>query len=177
MYSWYLITLNLKIMKVNYVFLSIFLLFNSCICLKVGNKDVKTNNSTSNLNTIEFINSQENIDRGYPFSEATVVNGIIFLSGEIGTLPDGTLIDGGIEAETRQTLTNIKNKLEKMGGSMDDIFKCTCMLADIKDWPLMSQEYKKFFNSQKLPARSAFAGSGLALGARLEIECMAIKKN
>ena len=164
-------------MKVNYVFLSIFLMFNSCISLKVGNKDVKTNNSTSNLNTIEFINSQENIDRGYPFSEATVVNGIIFLSGEIGTLPDGTLIDGGIEAETRQTLTNIKNKLEKMGGSMDDIFKCTCMLSDIKDWPLMSQEYKKFFNYQKLPARSAFAGSGLALGAKLEIECMAIKKN
>ena len=129
------------------------------------------------MNTIEFINSQENIDRGYPFSEATVVNGIIFLSGEIGTLPDGTLIDGGIEAETRQTLTNIKSKLEKMGGSMDDIFKCTCMLSDIKDWPLMSQEYKKFFNHQKLPARSAFAGSGLALGAKLEIECMAIKKN
>ena len=73
--------------------------------------------------------------------------------------------------------TNIKNKLEKMGGSMDDIFKCTCMLSDIKDWPLMSQEYKKFFNPQKLPARSAFAGSGLALGAKLEIECMAIKKN
>ena len=106
-----------------------------------------------------------------------MVNGIIFLSGEIGTLPDGTLIDGGIEAETRQTLTNIKNKLEKMGGSMDDIFKCTCMLSDIKDWPMMSLEYKKFFNPQKLPARSAFAGSGLALGAKLEIECMAIKKN
>jgi len=51
------------------------------------------------------------------------------------------------------------------------------MLSDIKDWPLMSLEYKKFFNPQKLPARSAFAGSGLALGAKLEIECMAIKKN
>lgn len=163
MYSWYLITLNLKIMKVNYTFLLILIFFNSCI-----------SNYSDN---IEFINSQENIDRGYPFSEATVVNGIIYLSGEIGTLPDGTLIDGGIEAETRQTLTNIKNKLEKMGGSMDDIFKCTCMLSDIKDWPLMSLEYKKFFNPQKLPARSAFAGSGLALGAKLEIECMAIKKN
>ena len=120
-------------MKVNYVFLSIFLMFNSCISLKVANKDVKTNNSISNLNTIEFINSQENIDRGYPFSEATVVNGIIYLSGEIGTLPDGTLIDGGIEAETRQTLTNIKNKLEKMGGSIDDIFKCTCCLLYTSD--------------------------------------------
>ena len=163
-------------MKVNYIILSILFLFNSCISLRVANKDVK-NTSSSYTNSIKFINSQENIDRGYPFSEATVVNGIIYLSGEIGTLDDGTLVSGGIEAETRQTLTNIKNKLEKMGGSMDDVFKCTCMLADIKDWPLMSQEYKKFFNPEKLPARSAFAGSGLALGAKLEIECMAIKRD
>ena len=105
------------------------------------------------------------------------MNGIIYFSGEIGTLPDGSLIAGGIVQETRQTLTNIKNKLEKIGGTMDDIFKCTCMLSDIKDWPLMSQEYKKFFNPNKLPARSAFAGSGLALGAKLEIECMAIKRD
>ena len=97
-----------------FIFLSIFFLFNSCISLKVANKDLKTNNLNHN-ETIEFINSQENIDRGYPFSEATVVNGIIFLSGEIGTQEDGTLISGGIEAETRQTLTNIKNKLEKWG--------------------------------------------------------------
>lgn len=163
-------------MKVNYIILSILFLFNSCISLKVTNKDVK-NSSSSHTNSIKFINSQENIDRGYPFSEATLVNGVIYLSGEIGILDDGTLVSGGIEAETRQTLTNIKNKLEKMGGSMDDVFKCTCMLADIKDWPLMSQEYKKFFNPEKLPARSAFAGSGLALGAKLEIECMAIKRD
>ena len=163
-------------MKVNYIILSILFLFNSCISLRVANKDVK-NTSSNHTNSIKFINSQENIDRGYPFSEATVVNGIIYLSGEIGTLDDGTLVSGGIEAETRQTLTNIKNKLEKMGGSMDDVFKCTCMLADIKDWPLMSGEYKKFFNPEKLPARSAFAGSGLALGAKLEIECMAIKRD
>ena len=163
-------------MKVNYIILSILFLFNSCISLRVANKDVK-NTSSNHTNSIKFINSQENIDRGYPFSEATVVNGIIYLSGEIGTLDDGTLVSGGIEAETRQTLTNIKNKLGKMGGSMDDVFKCTCMLADIKDWPLMSKEYKKFFNPEKLPARSAFAGSGLALGAKLEIECMAIKRD
>jgi reactive intermediate/imine deaminase len=162
-------------MKLKFLFITIALLFNSCLSLKFSDKEI--DNSIKEKNHIVFINSQSNIDKGYPFSEATIVNGIIYLSGEIGTLPDGSLISGGIEAETRQTLTNIKNKLEKMGGSMDDIFKCTCMLSDIKDWPLMSQEYKKFFNSQKLPARSAFAGSGLALGAKLEIECMAIKKN
>ena len=163
-------------MKVKCLIIIFIFLISSCSSLKVGNKEIKSN-SITNQSIIEFINSQDNIDKEYPFSEATIVNGIIYLSGEIGTLPDGSLITGGIVQETRQTLTNIKKKLEKIGGSMDDIFKCTCMLSDIKDWPMMSQEYKKFFNPDKLPARSAFAGSGLALGAKLEIECMAIKRD
>ena len=156
-------------------FLFFIVLLQSCLSLNVANKKVASN-SQSSQNEIQYVNSDETKEKGYPFSDATVVNGIIYLSGVIGTLPDGSVISGGIAAETKQTMMNIKNRLEKMGGSMDDIFKCTCMLADIKDWPLMSQEYKKFFNPDKLPARSAFAGSGLALGAKLEIECMAIKR-
>ena len=156
-------------------FLIFIVLLQSCLSLNVANKKVASN-SQSSQNEIQYVNSDETKEKGYPFSDATVVNGIIYLSGAIGTLPDGSVVSGGIVAETRQTMMNIKNRLEKMGGSMDDIFKCTCMLADIKDWPLMSQEYKKFFNPDKLPARSAFAGSGLALGAKLEIECMAIKR-
>ena len=156
-------------------FLFFILLLQSCLSLNVANKKVASN-SQSSQNEIQYVNSDETKEKGYPFSDATVVNGIIYLSGAIGTLPDGSVVSGGVVAETRQTMMNIKNRLEKMGGSMDDIFKCTCMLADIKDWPLMSQEYKKFFNPDKLPARSAFAGSGLALGAKLEIECMAIKR-
>ena len=160
-------------MKVKFLFFIVLL--QSCLSLNVANKKVASN-SQSSQNEIQYVNSDETKEKGYPFSDATVVNGIIYLSGAIGTLPDGSVVSGGIVAETRQTMMNIKNRLEKMGGSMDDIFKCTCMLADIKDWPLMSQEYKKFFNPDKLPARSAFAGSGLALGAKLEIECMAIKR-
>ena len=156
-------------------FLFFIVLLQSCLSLNVANKKVASN-SQSSQNEIQYVNSDETKEKGYPFSDATVVNGIIYLSGAIGTLPDGSVVSGGIVAETRQTMMNIKNRLEKMGGSMDDIFKCTCMLADIKDWPLMSQEYKKFFNPDKLPARSAFAGRGLALGAKLEIECMAIKR-
>ena len=156
-------------------FLFFIVLLQSCLSLNVANKKVASD-SQSSQNEIQYVNSDETKEKGYPFSDATVVNGIIYLSGAIGTLPDGSVISGGIAAETRQTMMNIKNRLEKIGGSMDDIFKCTCMLADIKDWPLMSQEYKKFFNPDKLPARSAFAGSGLALGAKLEIECMAIKR-
>ena len=71
-------------------------------------------------------------------------------------------------------MMNIKSILEKNGSSLEKIFKCTCMLADIKDWPEMSEEYRKFFKND-LPSRSAFAGSGLALNARVEIECWAIK--
>lgn len=160
-------------MKVKFLFFIVLL--QSCLSLNVANKKVASN-SQSSQNEIQYVNSDETKEKGYPFSDATVVNGVIYLSGAIGTLPDGSVISGGIAAETKQTMMNIKNRLEKMGGSMDDIFKCTCMLADIKDWPLMSQEYKKFFNPDKLPARSAFAGSGLALGAKLEIECMAIKR-
>ena len=160
-------------MRVKLLFFIVLL--QSCLSLNVANKKVASN-SQSSQNEIQYVNSDETKEKGYPFSDATVVNGIIYLSGAIGTLPDGSVVSGGIVAETRQIMMNIKNRLEKMGGSMDDIFICTCMLADIKDWPLMSQEYKKFFNPDKLPARSAFAGSGLALGAKLEIECMAIKR-
>ena len=160
-------------MRVKLLFFIVLL--QSCLSLNVANKKVASN-SQSSQNEIQYVNSDETKEKGYPFSDATVVNGVIYLSGVIGTLPDGSVVSGGIVAETRQIMMNIKNRLEKMGGSMDDIFKCTCMLADIKDWPLMSQEYKKFFNPDKLPARSAFAGSGLALGAKLEIECMAIKR-
>jgi 2-iminobutanoate/2-iminopropanoate deaminase len=125
---------------------------------------------------IIFVNSELHLENDAPFSEATIVNGIIYLSGEIGTLPNNKVIDGGIVPETIQALSNISNKLERMGSSIDNVFKCTCMLADIMDWPEMSKAYKTFFKKEKLPSRSAFAGSGLALKAKIEIECMATFK-
>ena len=124
-------------------------------------------------NDVKYINSQENIDSGYPFSEAVIVDKIVYLSGKVGRLPSGELVKGGIEAETMQTLKNIESVLKKINLTKKDIFKCTCMIVDIKDWPKMSKAYKSFFNRKNLPARSAFAGSGLALGAKVEIECLA----
>ena len=129
--------------------------------------------NTYGQNNIKYINSQKNIDSGYPFSEAVIVDNIVYLSGKVGRLPNGQLIKGGIEAETIQTLKNIESVLEKVDLTKEDIFKCTCMLVDIKDWPKMSKAYKSFFERENLPARSAFAGSGLALGAKVEIECLA----
>lgn len=112
-----------------------------------------------------------------PFSPAVRVGDVIFLSGQIGTdaSANGGLIAGGIEAETRQTLENIKRTVEAVGSSMDKIVKCTVMMADMAEWDRMNVVYREFFPEGRLPARSAFGTSGLALGARVEIECIATR--
>ena len=111
-----------------------------------------------------------------PFSPAVRVGNLIFLSGQIGTSADtrGGLVPGGIEAETRQTLLNIKDVLEKVGSSMERVAKCTVMMADIAEWDRMNAVYVTFFPNQK-PARSTLGASGLVLGARVEIECIAVR--
>lgn len=107
-----------------------------------------------------------------PFSPAVRVGNMLYLSGQLGTDSTGKLAPGGIEGETRQLLTNIKRLLEANGSSMDRVVKCLVMLADIGEWARMNTVYVTFFPVHK-PARSAFGATGLALGARLEIECMA----
>ena len=107
-----------------------------------------------------------------PFSEAVRVGDVLYLSGQLGTDSTGRLVPGGIGPETRQALTNIAAVLARHGSSMDRVVKCTVMLADIGEWAAMNEVYVEFFRAH-LPARSAFGTTGLALGARLELECMA----
>lgn len=109
---------------------------------------------------------------GLPFSSAVEVDGLIFLAGTLGTVPDGGLAAGGIGPEARQTMENIKSLLAAEGLGMDRLVKCTVMLADIKEWPAFNAIYADYFDGN-YPARSAFAASGLALGARVEVECIA----
>jgi 2-iminobutanoate/2-iminopropanoate deaminase len=97
---------------------------------------------------------------------------LLFLAGQIGTDGSGRLVPGGIEAETRQTLENIRAELRRNGLGMDRVAKCTVFLADMAEWPRMNAVYATFFPGPK-PARSAAGASGLALGARVEIECIA----
>lgn len=111
-----------------------------------------------------------------PFSPATRVGNLLFLSGQIGTTgadATGTLVPGGIEAETRQTMENIKATLAAVGSSMDKVVKCTVMMADMAEWDRMNAVYRTYFAPGRLPARSALGANGLALGARVEIECIA----
>jgi 2-iminobutanoate/2-iminopropanoate deaminase len=107
-----------------------------------------------------------------PFSAAVRVGPLLYLSGQIGMDSTGHLVPGGISAETRQTLENIRTVLEHNGSSLDRVVKCTAMLADIHDWDAMNQVYVTYFRHH-LPARSAFAANGLVFGARIELECMA----
>lgn len=107
-----------------------------------------------------------------PFSAAVRVGSMLYLSGQLGTDSAARVVPGGIAAETRQALENIKRLLEANGSSLDRVVKCTVMLADIRDWGDMNQVYVTYFPKHR-PARSAFGTSGLALGGRVEIECMA----
>ena len=108
-----------------------------------------------------------------PFSEAVQVGDMLYLSGQLGTDSSGRLVPGGIGPETRQALTNIASILERHGSSLDRVVKCTAMLADMSEWAAMNRVYLTFFSTHR-PARSAFGTSGLALGARMELECMAV---
>jgi reactive intermediate/imine deaminase len=119
----------------------------------------------------EFLNTKESLERGLPFSEAVRAGDFLFLAGQIGD-KDGKVVAGGIAPEARQTLQHIKDVLERNGSSLSDVVKCTVFLADIAEWPAFNTVYREFFK-QPFPARSALAASGLAMGARVEVECIA----
>ncbi len=109
-----------------------------------------------------------------PYSDAVQVGDMYFLSGQVGM--DHTtrkLVEGGIQAETKQTLENIKAVLAQHGMQMDHVVKCTVILEDIEDFSAFNKVYTTYFPQK--PARTTFAASGLAVGARIEIECIAVK--
>ena len=156
-----MIHIMIHIIKVK--LLSILILFISC--------------SDTNNNDAEYFVSEISEELNFPFSDAAIVGDIIYVAGQIGSKP-GTreVVEGGIGAETTQTLNNIKMILNDLGSNSDKIFKCLCMLEDINDYNEMNNAYTTFFNSRNnLPSRSTFAGSGLALGAKIEIECWATR--
>jgi reactive intermediate/imine deaminase len=105
-----------------------------------------------------------------PFSDAVRVGNMLYLSGSIGIDDSMHVVPGGIEAETRQIMANVTKVLERNGSSLDHVIKATVMLADIKEWPAFNAVYRTYFKKGRLPARSAFGTSGLAFGARVEVE-------
>lgn len=123
---------------------------------------------------VEFLNAGTVVPATLPFSEAVKVNDTLYLSGQIGNVPGSLkLVAGGMPAEARQAMINVNAVLQAHGYAMTDLVKCTVMLADIAEWGAFNEVYKTFFDKQ-FPARSALATSGLALGARVEVDCIAV---
>ncbi len=122
---------------------------------------------------VEWLKAPGTEDMDLPFSAAVRVENMLYLSGALGyDREKGALVEGGIQAETKKTLENISATLEMFGSSMDKVVKCTVFLADISEWAAMNEVYVTFFPNK--PARSALGANGLALGARTEIECIAV---
>jgi reactive intermediate/imine deaminase len=128
---------------------------------------------TSNAERAEpvFVTSGE----PYPFSDSVAAGEMVYLSGVIGTGADGALVPGGIEPETRAIFETIEARLARHGLTLRDVVKCTVMLADMAQWPAFNAVYAGYFEPGRYPARSAFGATALALGARVELECMAYR--
>ncbi|HUQ11723.1 MAG TPA: Rid family detoxifying hydrolase [Steroidobacteraceae bacterium] len=123
----------------------------------------------------EFLNSGKVYPANVPLAEAVRMDKTLVLSGQIGIQP-GTLklVPGGLKEEARQTMENIKTTLEAHGYTLNDLVKCTVMLADIGKWGEFNDVYKTYFN-EHFPARSAMGVTGLAIGAQVEVECIAYR--
>ncbi len=108
-----------------------------------------------------------------PYSQAVKVGPLVYTAGQIGIDPaTGEIVPGGVEAETRQALTNLKHVLEAAGSSLDLVIKTTVFLRDINDFAKMNAVYAEFFTAG-FPARSAVQAAALPKGAAVEIEAVA----
>ncbi len=110
-----------------------------------------------------------------PYSQAVEVGNLVFTSGQIPLDPATGTMPEGIEAQTRQSLTNVKNILEAAGLSLDDVVKTTVFLADMSLFAPMNAVYAEFFQAS-YPARSAVAVREIPKGALVEVETIAVKK-
>lgn len=111
-------------------------------------------------------------DKSLPFVSAKKAGGMLWLSGQIGNYPSTKALAGSdVTSQVQQAMRNIGSVLQEYNLDSRDIAKCTLMLANIKDWNKANEAYLPFFETP--PARSAYATAGLALGAKIEIECVA----
>lgn len=109
-----------------------------------------------------------------PYSQAIRIDGLVFTAGQVGLIPATMeIVEGGIEAQTRQVLTNLKNVLEAADSGLNFVIKTTVFLQSMGDFAAMNGVYQEFF-PENPPARSTVAVAGLPKGALIEIECVAL---
>lgn len=111
-----------------------------------------------------------------PYSQATSTDSMVFTAGQIPLVPSsGKMVEGGIVEQTRQVVENLQAVLEAAGAGLDTVLKTTVFLQDMGEFVAMNEVYAGFF-SEKPPARSTIEVAALPLGARVEIEAVALKK-
>ena len=109
-----------------------------------------------------------------PYSAGVKAGHFVYTAGQAGLNPQtGKIVDGGIEVETRQTLTNLKHILEAAGSSLGGVVKTTVFLRDMNDFAAMNGVYAEFFTKNP-PARSTIQAAALPMGAAVEIEAVAM---
>lgn len=108
-----------------------------------------------------------------PYSQAVVVNGMLFTSGQIALDPaSGQVVEGGIKEQTHQVMRNLKALLDEAGTSFENVVKTTCFLADMGDFSAFNEVYGTYFTEK--PARSCVAVKELPKGALVEVELIAV---
>lgn len=123
---------------------------------------------------IIFHPSHEPLKANAPFSDVVEYGNMYFLAGQIGMdHSTRTMVTGGIKAETKQAILNIKDVLEQRGLTLDHVVKCMVILGTMEDFQAFNEVYTQYFT--KKPARTTFAASGLARNATVEIEVIAIR--
>jgi 2-iminobutanoate/2-iminopropanoate deaminase len=111
-----------------------------------------------------------------PYSQAIVVDRLVFTAGQVGLDPATMeLVQGGVEAQTRQVLTNLRYVLETADSGLHSVIKTTVFLQELADFAKMNAVYAEFF-PENPPARSTVQVAGLPKGALVEIECVALLK-
>jgi 2-iminobutanoate/2-iminopropanoate deaminase len=135
----------------------------------LGGRELAAKAPNGDTGAVQYVRPS---DPTAPFSAAVRVENIIYLSGQIGVGADGRLPPLFAD-QARQTMENVRTALKGSGSSLDDVFKCTVMLADMSHWEEFNKIYVTYFKPERLPARSAIGANGLARGALLEVECVA----
>lgn len=110
-----------------------------------------------------------------PYSAGIATEGLVFLSGQLGADTKGNLVSEDVVGQAKKAFENIGVLLEVSGLTYDDIVKTTVLLSDMNDFAKVNEEYAKYFN-EPFPARSCFEVAKLSKNAKVEIECIAIKK-
>jgi reactive intermediate/imine deaminase len=123
--------------------------------------------------TTEYFAERNPGTRALPRSVATKAGGFVFVGGQVGREEDGTIIAGGIEAHTRQTLKNVARVLALAGCTLEDVVKTTVWLEDARDFDAFNRIYAEFFPGNK-PSRSTLQAKNM-IGTKVEIEAIAYK--